>query len=371
MAAQDATRVQAQPPTVAGPPVAYAGDYGEPPRRSGWLWLGVLVILALLAAAGWFLYQALSDDGTQPIDTVTVLDVRNSQVDVAKRTLEALGLVVVEEPVLNEQVEPGIVWDQRPPPGTQVASGSTVTLVFNPGRDTVTVPNLKGQSRQNAEAVLAGLGLQARVVELESDLPANTVIEQDPPAGEVDAGSTVTLTVSIGKGQVAVPNVAGLDRVSGAAQLARAGFEVATVTEPSDTAAPDTVIRTDPPAGTQADNGSKVTMVVSSGPAQVAVPKAEGLTESAARDTLQAAGFLQSVRYVDVPFGSDQNGVVITQNPLPGTEAARGSTVTLTVGRQVAPPTTTAPPTTAAPTTPATTAPPATQATDTSTPSTT
>jgi serine/threonine-protein kinase len=346
--------------------VAYAGDYGEPPRRSGWLWLGVLVILGLLGAAGWFLYQALSDDGSQPIDTVTLLDVRNSQIDVATRTLEALGLVVVQEPVLNEQVEQGIVWDQRPPPGTQVESGSTVTLVFNPGKDTVTVPNLKGQSRQNAEAVLAGLGLQSRIVELESELPADTVIDQSPPAGEVEAGSTVTLNVSIGQGQVAVPNVAGLDRVSGAAQLARAGFEVATVTEPSDTVTADNVIRTDPPAGTQADNGSKVTMVVSSGPAQVPVPKVEGLTESAARDTLQAAGFLQSVRYVDVPFGSDQNGIVITQSPLPGTEAARGSTVTLTVGRQVAPP-----PTPAAPTTPPPPTRPPTQPPDTTSPSTT
>jgi eukaryotic-like serine/threonine-protein kinase len=351
MAAQDATRVQAAPPTatMAGPPGQYG--YEEPPRRSGFLWLGVLVILALLAAAGWFLYQALSEDTTQPIETITLVDVRNSQLDVAKRTLEALGLVVAEEAVLNEEVERGVVWDQRPPPGTQVDAGSTVTLVFNPGKDTVTVPNLKGQSRANAEAVLAGLGLTASIVELESDLPEDTVIDQNPAAGEVDAGSTVTLTISIGQGQVAVPNVAGLDRVSGAAQLARAGFEVATVSEPSDTVAADNVIRTDPPAGTLADNGSRVTMVVSSGQALVPVPKVEGLVESAARDTLQAAGFLQSVRYVDVPFGSEQNGVVITQSPLPGTEAARGSTVTLTVGRQVAPPTTEATTTTTTTTT--------------------
>jgi serine/threonine-protein kinase len=196
------------------------------------------------------------------------------------------------------------------------------------------------------------------VVELESDLPEGTVIEQNPPAGEVAAGSTVTLTVSIGQGEVEVPNVVGQDRVSAAARLARAGFEVATVSEPSDTVAADNVIRTDPPAGTLADNGSKVTMVVSSGPAQVPVPKVEGLIESAARDTLQAAGFLQSVRYVDVPFGSVQNGVVITQSPLPGSEAPRGSTVTLTVGRQVAPPTTEATTTTTTTTLPPTTLPP-------------
>ena len=58
-----------------------------------------------------------------------------------------------------------------------------------------------------------------------------------------------------------------------------------------------------------------------------------GLSESDARDALQAAGFLASKADVDVPFGSDQAGKVVSQSPTAGTPAAKGSTVSITVGR--------------------------------------
>jgi beta-lactam-binding protein with PASTA domain len=64
---------------------------------------------------------------------------------------------------------------------------------------------------------------------------------------------------------------------------------------------------------------------------------------------LQAAGFLASKSDVDVPFGAPQAGKVVSQSPTAGTPAAKGSTVSIIVGKELPPPattTTTLPPTT-------------------------
>jgi beta-lactam-binding protein with PASTA domain len=150
---------------------------------------------------------------------------------------------------------------------------------------------------------------------------------------------------------VGVPNVNGLDVVSATSQLSAAGLAVKQSQEPSERVESGSVIRTDPPAGQTVDKGSTVTLVVSSGPPQVGVPMVVGLTESAARDALQAAGFLVAKSDVDVPFGSAQAGSVVTQNPPPGTPAPKGSTVSITVGKALPPPSTTSTSTTTSTTT--------------------
>jgi serine/threonine-protein kinase len=299
---------------------------------------------------------------------VKVVDVRGQTLDAARKAIQDQGLVPDEQGVLNETVPVNNVWEQQPAPGTEMKQGEKVVLVYNPGKGTVNLPNLKGQTQQAAEATITGLGLTADVVPLQSDTAAGLVLDQNPQAGPVETGSKVTLTVSSGAGQVPVPNVVGLDQVTAAAQLAAKGFQVTTTQEANDTVAAGKVIRTDPTANTPADSGASVTMVVSTGPAPVAVPNVEGLTESAARDTLQAAGFQQIVKSQDVPFGSDQNGKVISQTPAGGTKLAKGSPVTLIVGHALPPPTTT---TTLPPTTRATTTTTSTTTTTTTAPTTT
>ncbi len=49
-----------------------------------------------------------------------------------------------------------------------------------------------------------------------TDNPPGTVTEQDPPAGShADEGSTVTITVSTGRGTVVITDVAGEARETG------------------------------------------------------------------------------------------------------------------------------------------------------------
>src|SRR4051794_37463866 len=73
----------------------------------------------------------------------------------------------------------------------------------------VTVPNVVGRDSADAAEVLHKRGLEVAFTNVESTKSVNQVTGQDPNAGEeVREGTTVTVTVSGGRGTVAVPDVA-------------------------------------------------------------------------------------------------------------------------------------------------------------------
>jgi len=84
---------------------------------------------------------------------------------------------------------------------------------------------------------------------------------------------------------------------------------------------------TQSPSGTSAPAGSTVALTVSDGPVQVTVPDVTGDDEAQARAALTAAGFTVQVHKF-MPFGDPS---VTTEDPSPGTQAAQGSTVTITL----------------------------------------
>jgi serine/threonine-protein kinase len=347
-----ATRVQ---PTEVRPPapartatVPYTAE--EPPRRNGWYVLGAVLAVLLIAVGGVILYNALKDDSSSA-DQVAVVNVVGMTVDQAKQQLSAQGLQAQDDPQDAGTTPPNVVFNQEPKADAKVDKGSAVKLSYVKAKAQVDLPNVVGQNLQQAQATLQQLGLAVQTTEQEATQPAGTVLAQDPAPGKVDAGSTVKLTVSKGVGQVAVPNVNGLDVVTATSQLSSAGLQVKQTQEPSERVESGNVIRTDPGAGATVAKGTSVTLIVSSGPPQVGVPMIVGMTESEARDALQAAGFLVAKNDVDVPYNSSQAGTVVNQNPPAGTPAPKGSTVSITVGKALPPPTTTSTSTTTSTTT--------------------
>ena len=85
----------------------------------------------------------------------------------------------------------------------------------------------------------------------------------------------------------------------------------------------------DPKAGEQVAEGSMVVLTVSKGTEQVQVPDVLQQTEESARQELEAADF--EVDVVNAPSNDTPEGVVFAQNPDPGAEAPKGSTVQITV----------------------------------------
>ena len=74
------------------------------------------------------------------------------------------------------------------------------------------------------------------------------------------------------------------------------------------------VVSSNPPQGTAAPQGSRVTLTVSKGPTTTQVPDVTNLTPADATSLLQAAGF--TVATITQPVTDpSQDGVVISQDP--------------------------------------------------------
>ncbi len=213
--------------------------------------------------------------------------------------------------------------------------------LFEPAPEQVQVPDTVGKTEAKARDLLGDEGLTVGPIETRPDdtVPAGRVIEQDPNAAEfVDPSTEVTLVISEGKPEVAVPPVVGLSRGDAATELRNAGFDVVQVEEESDEDKGQ-VIRTEPAAGQMAVEGGKVSIFYSDGKEKV--PNVVGLDQETAEKEITEAGFTPSV----LPFNdtTEPMGTVVQQSPEAGQTPQAGSTVTILVSTYVEPSETTDP----------------------------
>ncbi len=331
--------------TTIGPPATTAAtytpgryyEYDEPPRRSSlWPWLLALLLIAAALVGGFFLWQQLQDQlsASKP---VAVPDVKGIPERLAVADIEEAGLEpnIVREASADAKL--GIVFEQEPPPGDKVERGNLVTIRVSTGPPKTVVPNVVGQSRDQAVAELSNADLEANVVRLNSLEPVDTVLGQAPKAGtELIQGSTVRINVSKGPAPVTVPSVVGSAYETAESQLQGLNFGVARENVES-TEPEGTVVGQNPAAGTQQPKGSVVTLQVSQGPATSQVPDVTSRTEADARAQLERSGFDVQVveEIVDDPLN---DGKVLSQDPEGGTDAEEGTTVVIVVGRFEEPP---------------------------------
>jgi serine/threonine-protein kinase len=131
-------------------------------------------------------------------------------------------------------------------------------------------------------------------------------------------------------GGISVPNVVGQTYTDGYGQLTSAGLLVSKASEPSDTVAVDTILRTDPPAGTVVGDRQIITVYVSGGANTVKVPSLAGLSEA------EAAGVLSTLKLTlgTITQGTSATvaaGKVVETLPALNTEIAEGSAVNLII----------------------------------------
>ena len=313
----------------------------EPPKRgrSLWPWLvGLGAVLALLVG-GWLAYNSIQHQ-LQGAESVAVPYVVGIQQANAEKLIQDKGLIPNVHRVANADVAEGTVFAQSPTEGTRVDKQTVVRIDVSSGKPEVTIPSVVGQSVEDAVAELTRAGLDAQVVEINSDRDQGTVTAQSPNAGTVVVqGTRVRINVSKGPRPVSVPNVVGLPYDQAASELQRAGFGVARIDVVSDQAA-GIVTDQQPSGGSEGSKGSSVTVSVSKGPSTAAVPDVTTQDVSIAQTTLDAAGFRTRVVLEDTDDPT-QDGIVMSQDPIGGTQAKPSSLVTLFVGRFVSSTTTT------------------------------
>jgi beta-lactam-binding protein with PASTA domain len=205
--------------------------------------------------------------GTQVAD---VPDVVGDNRDAAQQDLENAGFEVAVEEAESSFEQEGKVTDQSPQAGTSAETGSEVTITVGTGPSTVPVPGLYGNTVDQAADLLAQVDLDlGRVSEdYNSEVAEGQIFYQDPAEGEeLERGSSVVVTVSLGPEQVEVPEVYGVTLAEAQDIVENAGFfwEVFEV-EPSNDEAAGTALSTDPAEGTLLEPGSTVTIYYSSGP---------------------------------------------------------------------------------------------------------
>jgi serine/threonine-protein kinase len=316
----------ASAPAGAGQTTAYRNNtQQQEPKNGKKKAVAVIAVIAVIAIIIGIASLALS--GSE--EKVTVPDVTNMSLGEAKTTLENAGFKIgSENEVYSSTVSSGLVVSTNPPGGQEAAKGSRIDLNVSKGTEQVSVPDLKGQTKEEAMRTLTSYGLNAQEGDAvySDQVKEECVAEQDQAAGTLlNKGDTVTYHLSKGTENISVPNVVGTSASNAESSLENAGFKVSRSYKYSDSVSEGRVISQDPTGS--AAKGSTITIVVSNGPEEGSVPNVVEKSESDASSTLENAGFKVNTRYKS--SDSVTKGYVISQDKLGS--ASKGSTVTITV----------------------------------------
>jgi eukaryotic-like serine/threonine-protein kinase len=331
-----ATQVESTAATMIAPVPGASRDVPPPfieeeehvgHERPWWAWLLAFLFVVAAVVAGILVWQELSGSkATIPVQLYT-----GQPVQQAEQQIRNSNLTPSVQHGSSERFKKGIVFKQDPDPGTKLHKGDTVTIFASTGPPKVTIPDVKGKQWTDAQQELSDAGLQP----VEHIVPGNTkgqVTATDPPAGQsVPKGSKVRVNVASGPQQAHVPSVVGQSLSQASSTLHSAGFNV-NPTYVDSSAPQNQVIHQNPAPGTPVPKGSTVDLQVSNGPPAVQVPDVVADSSQLAAQTLANAGFTVSRQYQSVSDPTQDN-IVQAQSPSGGTQATKGTTVTITIGQ--------------------------------------
>ena len=209
-----------------------------------------------------------------------------------------------------------------------------LTTSTNKTSDEIVLPNFVGKiyaSDIESNSEYADLTFEITYGNVPSKQPGE-VLRQTPAAGmTVKKGKTVSLTVNGEAEQVVVEDVKGYKQQDAYDALKALNLSPKIQAVADDDTAVGYVVKTAPAAGSTVSTGTTVTIYVSSGPSteSAVIPNIVGYQYSAAKEELEAAGFVVTAEYDD-ESDKDEN-TVLSVSPNEGEKAKKGSVVTVTV----------------------------------------
>lgn len=327
-------------------------DLEERRRR---MWMIAAISLAVFALIG-LLFLIISNSGEEtPVESSTAaVTTVPSEVEVPQligsmfdeippESYPYLKLVATQESyVYNDKYPVGVIVDQSPRAKEKVAPGTEITVKISLGEQTDTMPPLKGYTAENANILLKALEIQLTILtdrEYSDEIEEGRVVRTDPEENaELKNGQVVTVYISMGKETKyqKIPNVVGSSQSNATAAITGRNLEITLREDYSNTVAAGYVISQTPDPGTEVEEGSTVTVVISRGKQTLTLPNFTGYTEAEAIEQIKALDLnAKSItEYSDtVPAGK-----VIRQSPSPNEELMPGSTVQIVVSLGPTPP---------------------------------
>jgi serine/threonine-protein kinase len=184
---------------------------------------------------------------------------------------------------------------------------------------TANVPLVNGEPYAQAAQQISSAGLHPVENKESSSVKAGLVISTNPDNGNsVPKNSNVTVNVSSGAANIALPNLTGSQASQAEQQLKNLGFtNVTAVTDTQSTAAPGQVDHMTPAPGNYPPN-QQITLYVSGG---IPVPSVVNQTATVAQAILKQDGFQVSTTITPAPASQMvQPGTVYNQNPANGVQ---------------------------------------------------
>lgn len=136
--------------------------------------------------------------GKAPQKEVKVPNLRGLTPSEAEQALEKVGLVGQAGDSIVSDVEAGKVAAQSVSAGSVAHEGDKVIYQLSKGKETVSVPNVVGQSKDAAIAALNRAGFSVSVIQENSDSVSKGNVVRQSLSGKQEKGTSITLTISLG-----------------------------------------------------------------------------------------------------------------------------------------------------------------------------
>ncbi len=219
---------------------ASSNNYGPFSLLFGFLWLifKMVFFTALVLGLGALIGFMVMTEYIKTPET-TVPNVSGMKVDEAFEVLSDKSLGVIKlRTESSALVAPGEIVSQQPPAGAKAKENTDVGVVISSGRSQFVVPDVVGETRENAVNKIRGARLEVgNILPLEDNsVPAGNVISQTPSGKEgFDEAVKVDLMISAGPPgkSLNMPDLTGLTVLEAKAALQAVGIETV-ITVPED-----------------------------------------------------------------------------------------------------------------------------------------
>ena len=298
-------------------------------RRKGfWLFALVILVAALVGGTGWYF-------GTGPGAQIAIPNLAGQTPAAASAALTGLGFAVNPKngATPSRTVAKDAVAETTPAIGTRVAKNSKVTLLISTGPRNIAVPTLVGEAQNAAIQKIKDAGFRyesnGSTKQFDAKVSKDTVISAfGTNALDLATVKTygenqpISLVVSAGT----IPDVAGRSVKDATSTLLEVGLTATAGRENySDTVPKGNVIGIDVADGAVIRPGDPISLTISKGKEQIAVPDVVGMSWDKAKAALTDAGFIPNYNRA-----ADAVALVVTVSkttPSAGTMVDKGSTV--------------------------------------------